>query len=249
MYAYPKTPRLTDLIRSDTDPWKQKGLIAIVEEKVDGANAGISFEDGHLILQSRGHILSGGPREAQFDFLKRWANDIDADLYQRLGERYVAYGEWCYAKNRIFYDDLPSYFIEFDLFDKTTGNFLSTPQRSCVLTGGPLTSVVVLQKKRFDRTHNFAQLIGKSNYKTPDWKSYFDIAMAGELGRHYANAETEDSVLMEGIYIKIEDDEKVVGRAKLPRPEFEKVKTDDSKWLRRPIFPNKLRSATNRSPR
>lgn len=33
----------------------------VVEEKVDGANAAVSFgEDGRLLLQSRGHYLRGG---------------------------------------------------------------------------------------------------------------------------------------------------------------------------------------------
>jgi len=30
-------------------------------------------------------------------------------------------------------------------------------------------------------------------------------------------------------------------RIKLPRKEFEKVKTDDARWGRRPIFPNGLK--------
>ncbi len=36
----------------------------VIEEKVDGANCGISFSyDGKLLLQSRGHYLTGGYRE------------------------------------------------------------------------------------------------------------------------------------------------------------------------------------------
>ena len=38
-----------------------RGRHLVVEEKLDGANAGISVgEDGELLLQSRGHYLSGG---------------------------------------------------------------------------------------------------------------------------------------------------------------------------------------------
>ena len=34
----------------------------VIEEKMDGANSGISFsDDGELLLQSRGHYLNGGP--------------------------------------------------------------------------------------------------------------------------------------------------------------------------------------------
>ena len=56
----------------------------------------------------------------------------------------------------------------------------------------------------------------------------------------YADSETEDTLLMEGVYIKVENDERVVGRMKAPRREFEKIRTDDHKWGRRPLFPNQL---------
>src|SRR5207253_7855144 len=37
-----------------------QGLILVIEEKMDGANCGISFaEDGRMLLQSRGHYLTG----------------------------------------------------------------------------------------------------------------------------------------------------------------------------------------------
>jgi hypothetical protein len=39
-----------------------RGRHVVAEEKLDGANAGISFTaDGELRLQSRGHFLTGGP--------------------------------------------------------------------------------------------------------------------------------------------------------------------------------------------
>jgi RNA ligase len=46
----------------------------IIEEKVDGANCAISFApDGQMMLQSRGHFLTGGPREKHFNLFKQWA--------------------------------------------------------------------------------------------------------------------------------------------------------------------------------
>lgn len=47
------------------------GRHLVIEEKLDGANSAISFEsDGMLLLQSRGHYLTGGAREAHFAPLK-----------------------------------------------------------------------------------------------------------------------------------------------------------------------------------
>ncbi|MGH9763171.1 MAG: RNA ligase family protein, partial [Blastocatellia bacterium] len=99
----------------------------VVEEKLDGANSGISFgTDGRLYLQSRGHFLDGGPREKHFALFKTWANTHKRALWEALGSRYVMYGEWLYAKHTVFYDRLPHYFMEFDLLDIQKREFLST---------------------------------------------------------------------------------------------------------------------------
>ncbi len=65
--------------------------------------------------------------------------------------------------------------------------------------------------------------------------------MKAGMAEHYADSETDDSLLMEGVYIKVEDPEHVVGRMKVLRADYEKVKTDDRKWGRRPLFPNRCR--------
>ena len=48
-----------------------KNRYIVIEEKVDGANTGISFCDGNLLLQSRGHYLTGGYRERHYNLLKQ----------------------------------------------------------------------------------------------------------------------------------------------------------------------------------
>ena len=68
---YPRTPHLegSRLQPGDEDLSQVsfsyiRGKYLVVEEKVDGANSGISFgKDGTLLLQSRGHYLTGGYRE------------------------------------------------------------------------------------------------------------------------------------------------------------------------------------------
>ncbi len=71
------------------------GQHAVFEEKLDGANAAISFTaGGDMLLQSRGHYLTGGGRERQFAPFKRWAQAHEGVLLERLEDRYVLYGEW-----------------------------------------------------------------------------------------------------------------------------------------------------------
>ena len=79
---YPRTPHLegSRLQPGDEDlsqvPFSYiKGKHLVVEEKIDGANSAISFsEDGELLLQSRGHYLTGGYRERHYNLMKQWAN-------------------------------------------------------------------------------------------------------------------------------------------------------------------------------
>jgi RNA ligase-like protein len=114
----------------------------VAEEKLDGANSAVSFDDdGELILQSRGHVLSGGPRERQFDLFKRWAKAHRGTLSRALGNRYTLYGEWLYARHTIRYDRLPQYFLEFDVFDRDADQFLSTQRRRKLLSSAPVVSV------------------------------------------------------------------------------------------------------------
>jgi ATP-dependent RNA circularization protein (DNA/RNA ligase family) len=121
------------------------GRHLVVEEKLDGANAALSFDaSGRLWLQSRGHFLTGGARERHFNLFKQWANENAAALHAALGARYVLYGEWLYAKHTIFYDRLTSWFLEFDLLEIETGRFLSTERRRALLAGAPVASVPVL---------------------------------------------------------------------------------------------------------
>src|SRR5690349_12704120 len=96
-------------------PWTNvRGRHIVVEEKVDGANAAVSFGGGgRLLLQSRGHYLTGGARERHFAALKTWAQAHASHFFEVLGERYVMYGEWVYAKHTVYYDALPHYFLEF----------------------------------------------------------------------------------------------------------------------------------------
>ena len=215
----------------------------VVEEKCDGANSAVSFsEDGDLLLQSRGHFLTGGPREKHFNLLKQWANIHRDAFFDVLGSRYIMFGEWLYAKHTIYYDSLPHYFLEFDIYDRETGKFLDTPSRHALLSGLPVVSVPVLGDSAFAKLDDLTDLIGQSNYITDGHmerlRAYCEKA-GGDADKRCA--ETDPSILMEGLYIKIERDGEVIERMKYVRAAFlQCVFQSDSHWLSRPIIPNQL---------
>jgi hypothetical protein len=145
-------------------------IAAAARRRPDGANAGVSFDsDGGLRLQSRGHVLSGGPRERQFAPMKAWAAALRPVLSERLGTRYVLYGEWLYAKHTVFYDALPHYFCEFDVLDQESGGFLSTAARARLLAGTPVVSVPVLYEGTLPDLGALTALLGPSRCRGTGW--------------------------------------------------------------------------------
>lgn len=220
----------------------------VIEEKIDGANAGVSFApDGTLRLQSRGHYLTGGGREKHFALLKTWAASHRESLWQILGSRYLMYGEWVYAKHTIFYDRLPHYFLEFDLLDLETGDFLDTPRRHQMLESSPVTSVPVLCEGLGGKLPIPSAMVEASLYKSQDWRDRLR-AEAGRQGQdpERAVAETDPSNDAEGLYLKVEDGGRVVDRLKWIRHGFSSSVADSgSHWLARPILPNQLRDSVD----
>lgn len=221
------------------------GRHLVVEEKMDGANAAISFgADGALLLQSRGHYLVGGPRERHFDLFKRWANAHAPALWQVLGDRYVLYGEWLYAKHTMFYDQLPHYFLEFDVLDRHEGTFLSTGRRRTLLRDAPITPVPVLYEGTLATLEQLLGLLGPSRYVSGDWQEALrQSCEAQALDYARARRETESGAGMEGLYIKVEVDGSVRERFKYVRATFlATVLQSETHWLDRPIVPNRLRA-------
>jgi hypothetical protein len=255
MRKYPRTHHLegSRLQPGDEDldavPFARiAGRFLVIEEKCDGGNAGLRFyADGRLWLQSRGHFLTGGEREKHFHLFKRWAHAHAALLWDALGPRYLLFGEWLYAKHTIFYDQLPHYFLEFDILDTETGEFLSTERRRALLAGLPIVSVHVLRTGPMQSLEDMAALVGPSLYKSAAWRERLnDVVRTKGLDAERVWKETDRSDLMEGLYIKVEEDGRVVERYKYVRASFlTSVLDSGGHWLKRPIVPNRLRDGVD----
>lgn len=250
MTKYPRTPHLegSRLQAGDEDlqqiPFAQiAGKTIAVEEKCDGANSAVSFDkNGELLLQSRGHYLIGGAREKHFDLFKQWATVHQQTFFERLGTRYIMYGEWMYAKHSLFYDALTHYFQEFDIFDREAGIFLDTPSRHALLDGVPVISVPVLARKSFEKIGDLTRWIGHSNYLRDGHRERLaEYCEQAGLDTTTILAETDPTTTMEGLYLKIEENGEVIGRLKYIRPSFlQQVLESGTHWLNRPIVPNQL---------
>ncbi|KAF1054305.1 MAG: hypothetical protein GAK43_00971 [Stenotrophomonas maltophilia] len=230
LIKYPRTAHLqgSRLQPGDSDAGQVRyaalaGRWLVVEEKLDGANTAISFSAaGELRLQSRGHYLTGGGRERQFNLFKQWAVAHETWLLERLEDRYVLYGEWLHKKHSVFYDCLPHYFCEFDIWDRAQGCFLSTVRRHALLAEGPVLSVPVLYAGPAPaRQADLLALIGPSLARSPQWRQVFERSVARE-GLDLARAwqQCDHSEHMEGLYLKLEDEQTTRERLKWVRQDF-----------------------------
>jgi hypothetical protein len=250
IYKYPRTPHIEGSRYQPGDEdlacvafQSLVGRDLVIEEKLDGANSGISFsDDGRMLLQSRGHYLLGGESEKHFNLFKQWAYSHAALFHERLGNRYILYGEWLYAKHTIFYNYLPHYFIEFDLFDKVQGQFLATPRRRELLASLPIISAPSLFSGRLKAQKQLTRLLSNSSFIQPGHlEKLRQCCQQRNLDVDRAIKETDSSLAMEGLYIKIEEDGIVKERYKYVRASFlQAVENAEGHWLARPILPNLL---------
>ena len=108
-------------------------LECFVQEKVDGANMGISWKDGP-ILRNRNHILKKGyidkdtPAKLQFRPAWNWLHKHEDDIKfisELCYSPITIYGEWMFAKHSIYYDKLPDLFLAYDIWSVEDREFLS----------------------------------------------------------------------------------------------------------------------------
>lgn len=208
---FPHTPHLTWLgsgsPRDDKvlDTAQRNAFLAkplVVEEKVDGANLGLSVSpEGELRAQNRGAYIRrdvGG----QFERLWQWLAPREADLFDTLGENLILFGEWCWARHSVSYADLPDWFLAFDVWDKRTQHFFSTTRRNALAHGLGLATVPALAQGAFDLT------------------AIRSLLMQSKLG----------APAPEGVYLRVENEEHLIDRAKLVRAEF--VQAIGAHWSR-----------------
>jgi len=120
----------------------------VIEEKLDGANLGVSVaEDGRLRLQNRGQYLVP-PFGGQFSRATAWVERRQDELAPALGNKLILFGEWCAARHSIVYDHLPDWFLAFDVYDRAAGRFWSAVRRNTWLNRLDIPVVPALARRQ-----------------------------------------------------------------------------------------------------
>lgn len=183
----------------------------VVEEKVDGANLGFSVgDDGVLRGQNRGSYLDLDAPQGQWQPLKRWLSTRRHALVDMLGANLMLFGEWCYAVHSVRYARLPDWFLAFDVYDRSAGEFWSVDRRNEFAEELDVATVPELGRGRFT-VESLKSLLGRS--RVTDGPA-------------------------EGLYVRREVGGVLTTRAKLVRAEF--VQAIAEHWSKRAIEENQL---------
>lgn len=152
-FKFPSTAHLAWLgaepIREDkvmTPPERDAFLVGEValEEKIDGANLGLSFSgDGELRFQNRGNWLTP-PFRGQWERLRGWVAPHEASLREYLPPGTILFGEWCFARHSIPYSRLPDWFVAFDVYEANADRFWSATRRNELVGNCGLSLVPVI---------------------------------------------------------------------------------------------------------
>lgn len=104
-FHFPWSPGCTNDDKIAASVEKLIGQPIVITEKIDGSNA--SLETGGCFARTH----SGAPTHVSFDGLKA----LHATIKYKIPEYYQLFGEWCYARHSIEYNELPGYFLLFNV--------------------------------------------------------------------------------------------------------------------------------------
>jgi atypical dual specificity phosphatase len=203
LIKFPRTRHLINLGSATKDdrlfsPEEQKlflNWIVYIEEKVDGANLGISIDkDYKIYVQNRSHYITSN-YHAQFKPLDKWLEKHKSCLFEILEpDVEILYGEWLYLKHSIHYEKLPDYFIAFDIYNRKTKTFLSRNALEKRLSTTTIQQVPLIEKRIFTKLDDFKSLMKLKS-------KFYDG-------------------LIEGVYLRLCNDESTIQRAKIVRSDF-----------------------------
>ena len=191
MIKLPKAPHIPTSRSTKTDPkldvFDSNTLLGnrtTIQEKLDGYNVQLYFTKfGKLSMK---HGNKSVPSQPKFGKLRKWADERESLLMNYLGENLILFGEWMNYRNSVFYDNLSAFFYVFDVYDKENEIFWCT-----------------------DRVHQICSVLDLEIVPT---------VISGVFGQEdIAKMATRQSAFgsdsVEGLYVRREDEHRVIERA------------------------------------
>ncbi len=184
------------LSASDVKTWINANHHVIIEEKIDGANIGIwisaeeveeedsianpplnkgekkrKYKNYQIMVQNRSHYINQYYHK-QFEKIHLWLQAHQYELYDLLiPNETILYGEWVYAKHSISYNQLPDYFIAYDLYSISRNSFDARDvfTKKMAEKASSITTVPILYRGKISSLEEIVAYVnGPSTYSTTD---------------------------------------------------------------------------------
>jgi atypical dual specificity phosphatase len=235
-FKFPTTPHVVDLTNgralqesdrllktSDAQQFFNGQNVLIVEEKIDGANLGISLTaDWEPRFQNRAKYVTS-KYATQWKALDQWWEEHSWEVCRLLEpEVEVLFGEWTWQRHSVEYTKLPAYFVAFDIYNKSEGRFVSARERDRRLLelGGGIPAVPRLAERAFGSRAELEALL--------------------DLRSAYSDGP------LEGIYLRMDEPDEQGGglwnsrRGKIVRADFIQGIEDGGHFINKEVVRNKL---------
>lgn len=214
------------LLRNVADPLKKKKCLdedevkallgghTVFEEKVDGRVIGLAWDGNKHLTIGKHSMINPYDNSKKVYGLNSWIYQ-NYEKVQQIPIGRVVYGEWMKASHNIFYDELPDYFIAFDVW-------------------GENRYLDLQEKTEFLYELGFAQV--PVIYSGDDLDIEYVLCIADGLSlsnkSRFSSEETFEGVVIKNYHKGL--------MGKYVRREF--LESIEENWLTLPIVENKLKS-------
>ena len=219
-----------------------KGDFIYIEEKVDGANAAIRYDEttNSIVAQSRKQILTPTNNLRGFyEFTQRL--DIDK-IHEVLGKNLVAFGEWLCPHTVKYPDDKYNNFYMYDVYDLETQSYLPQEKVVTIAENLGLTMVPIFYVGEFISWEHCTSFVGKSELGAESGEGCFNsrtkILMADDTEKYITEIKVGDFVKSYNTKTNQIENKKIINV-------FNNGKKELNQWYSIAVFPRGTSSKNN----
>lgn len=121
----------------------------VITEKLDGANAGIFRKDGETFPQKKGNKMDMS--HPQFTFFKNQWMYENMHKIEKLPDNIVVYGELLRCVHTVKYENLPDWFLVFDIYDLEQERYLSWSEITAICEKAGLHTVPLIYEGKMKK--------------------------------------------------------------------------------------------------
>ena len=148
---------------SDADVKKLLRGKVYIEEKLDGSHLGFEIKGGKPVTFTTNQHLWESDKRHEFNGVLQWLWE-NYDKIVKIPKGHRMCGEWLKVQHHIHYNDLPDWFIAYDVIDVRKREFLSYKEKTKVISKCGFHQAVLLGEGMYYKDDLYDIAMNQSNY-------------------------------------------------------------------------------------